>query len=139
MANLMAWIRGLTKGADEAALLESGVKEMTTEADLDEALAKSKDGAVYIFKHSTTCPISAAAHREVLKYVEEANENTAPFYYVRVIEKRKVSNAIAETLGVRHQSPQILRIDNQAVSWHASHGGITKDTIAQSATTAGGS
>lgn len=44
---------------------------------------------------------------------------------VRVIEERPVSLALAERVGVQHQSPQALLIKNGKVIWHDSHGRIT--------------
>jgi bacillithiol system protein YtxJ len=90
--------------------------------DLDRVLAGP--GPVLLFKHSTACPISAWAHREFRQWLATA-ASPPPTALVRVIEERPVSNAIAQRLGVGHQSPQaILVVDGRAV-WNASHHEIT--------------
>lgn len=49
---------------------------------------------------------------------------------VRVIEERAVSLALAERLGVRHESPQVLLIRDGRVDWHDSHHRITAPALA---------
>ena len=96
---------------------------------LEACLAESALQPVLLFKHSTTCPISAAAYRRVTDYLEEAGEDAPPCYLVKVIESRPVSNAIAEYLGVRHQSPQTILVHRGEACWDASHGTVTGDAI----------
>lgn len=45
--------------------------------------------------------------------------------FVRVIEERPVSLALAERVGVRHESPQAMLIKEGRGVWSASHRGIT--------------
>ena len=103
--------------------------ELTSVDDLKKVIAESREHAVIIFKHSTACPISARAARRVHDYVEAAPENAPPFYLVKVIESRPVSNAIASELGVEHQSPQILLLRNGKALWHTSHSNIRPEAI----------
>lgn len=42
--------------------------------------------AVFLFKHSTTCPISAAGYRAVAEYLQQAGAQTLPLYLVKVIK-----------------------------------------------------
>jgi bacillithiol system protein YtxJ len=42
-------------------------------------------------------------------------------YWVNVIEQRPLSNWIADTCGVRHQSPQLIKISGGRVEQHWSH------------------
>lgn len=74
----------------------------------------------YVYKHSTACPISAAAAEVVRGYPFDR-----PLYWVNVIEQRPLSNWVAETCGVRHQSPQLLKISGGRVEQHWSHFAIT--------------
>ena len=82
-------------------------------------LATSNEHPVIVFKHSTTCPISAAAYREFtsVEYVHA--------YLVKVIERRNVSNEIAKDLQVQHASPQVIVIQNGQATWQATHYHIT--------------
>lgn len=98
--------------------------EITTLNEWQEVLAKSQTELVLLFKHSTTCPISAAAFREFTAF-----ESSAPSYLVKVIESRQVSNEIAEDVQVVHQSPQILLLKNGQAVWTESHYSITQTAI----------
>ncbi len=99
--------------------------------DLNACLAASEQGPVFIFKHSTACPISGGAHQRVTSFISKSGEETLPpFYMVKVIEARPVSNAIAEALGVRHQSPQLLLVKDRKALWNASHHGVHGEAIA---------
>ncbi len=99
--------------------------------DLERALSSSEDKPVFIFKHSTTCPISASAHGRVISYLDEEGRDAPPFFLVKVIESRPVSNEIASRSGVVHQSPQLILIDSGKAVWDASHGAIQADAIRQ--------
>ncbi|GER67350.1 hypothetical protein BpJC4_18210 [Weizmannia acidilactici] len=48
-----------------------------------------------------------------------------------VIEDRPVSNHIAETFGIRHESPQIFLLENGEVRWNEDHAKITREAIQQ--------
>jgi bacillithiol system protein YtxJ len=58
-----------------------------------------------LYKHSTTCGISATAAREV-----RAMETDLPIYWINVREQRDLSNWVAETYDVTHESPQLILI-----------------------------
>ncbi|MDB4948829.1 MAG: hypothetical protein JWM27_1478 [Gemmatimonadetes bacterium] len=59
-----------------------------------------------VFKHNTTCPISARAHRE-MERLEAGRPGTAVFR-VDVLAHRDVSDYVAERAGIEHQSPQVI-------------------------------
>ncbi|MCP5050956.1 MAG: bacillithiol system redox-active protein YtxJ [bacterium] len=85
------------------------------------------------FKHSTRCPISAGAKVEMDGFLEN-NRSGGEFNYdyelVDVISNRPRSSEVAEQLGVRHESPQlIIADDNNNVLWSASHYSITEESI----------
>ncbi|MGE6487127.1 bacillithiol system redox-active protein YtxJ [Paenisporosarcina sp. NPDC076898] len=100
--------------------------EITTLPEWENVLQKSKEKPVLLFKHSTTCPVSAAAYREFTSL-----ESDVDAYLVKVIESRPVSNEIESNLGVQHQSPQIFIVSNEEPIWHASHWNITETKIGQ--------
>jgi bacillithiol system protein YtxJ len=104
----------------------SSYTEITTLPEWENVLQKSKDKPVLVFKHSTPCPVSAAAYREFTSF--ESNFDT---YLVKVIESRPVSNEIESNLGVQHKSPQIILISNEQPVWHDSHWNITEKKIGQ--------
>ena len=86
-------------------------------------LASSNEHPIVVLKHSTTCPISAAAYHE---YTSEALQNA---YLVKVIEQRDVSNEIAKDLQVQHASPQAIVIQNGQATWQATHHHITANAL----------
>jgi bacillithiol system protein YtxJ len=64
---------------------------------------KSLPAECLVFKHSTACGVSARASREI-----EALTTTLPIYWVNVREQRDLSNWIADTYKVTHESPQLI-------------------------------
>jgi bacillithiol system protein YtxJ len=77
----------------------------------------------FVLKNSTTCPISQSAYEE---YESFANDKTdLAFYYLNVQDARELSNMLADHLQVKHESPQVLVIQDGKVVWHDSHWEIT--------------
>ncbi|GAE36527.1 bacillithiol system redox-active protein YtxJ [Halalkalibacter akibai] len=87
----------------------------------------TQNKTVILLKHSTTCPVSAAAYDEFQDFQEE--HSNLEFALVKVIEHRPVSNAIAEQLGVKHESPQCFIIKDKQVIWVDSHWKITAKNL----------
>lgn len=107
----------------------AGTKQILTQGDLDAVLAEAGQRPVLIFKHSTTCPISAAAHREWQAFLATPEAEQVDHAWVRVIEERPLSLALAQRVGVAHESPQALLIKGGRALWHASHWGITQSAL----------
>ena len=102
--------------------------QLTNEAQLQEIKQMSYNTPVVLFKHSTTCSISAMAKSRLDRAT--AIENV-PFYYIDLLRFRPLSNAIAELFGVRHESPQILLIKNGECIYDDSHNGINMEDIGE--------
>ena len=102
--------------------------ELLTNEDLEQALESSTQKPVFLFKQSTTCPVSAAAFSEYNTFLESKEEDVDT-YFVKVRETREVSNQIAEETGVQHKSPQVLFIKDREVLWNTSHAEITVDSL----------
>ncbi|WNC13278.1 bacillithiol system redox-active protein YtxJ [Brevibacillus brevis] len=100
-------------------------KQLHSTEELDQFVAEG--GKRLLFKHSTTCPISAAAYGEFQAFLQEQEVPSAVIF---VIEDRPVSNAVAERFAIKHESPQIFLLEEGQVKWHTSHWKITKDAIA---------
>ena len=107
------------------------MKEITTIEEWEACLSASQTKPLFIFKHSTRCPISAGAHDAVTRYIAKAVAEGPEFIMVKVIESRPVSSAIAEGLGIEHKSPQLILISNGQAVWSASHYGINAESIAE--------
>ena len=93
---------------------------------LEELFARSGDSPVVLFKHSTTCPISARAYRQMSRLDRSV---AAEVGLVVVQQAREVSNRLAERTGVRHESPQVIVLRGGAPVWSASHYDITTDSV----------
>lgn len=103
--------------------------EITNEIQLTMVLAESATHPVLLFKHSTQCPISARAAARLSAYDEERRDESPRIYWLKVIESRPVSNAAEARLGVKHESPQIILLDDAKAVWNTSHDEITAEAI----------
>ena len=95
-------------------------KNLTDHDQLDVIDSTSFDYPVIIFKHSTTCGISASAKFR-LERDWSMIERQLEFYYLDLLKFRGISNVIAERYEVRHESPQILVIKEGRILHHSSH------------------
>jgi bacillithiol system protein YtxJ len=101
---------------------------VTDAGELDELLARSHDAPVILFKHSTTCPISARAHRQMS---ELSNDVAGRISLVIVQRARELSRRVAEQTGIQHESPQTIILRNGQAVWSASHFDITAEAVTQ--------
>lgn len=93
---------------------------LRTEADLDAAFSAEH---FLLFKHSPTCPISAAAFREYELWAGAHPDS--PTGWIEVVAERPLARAVAERAGIRHESPQAILLERGRARWNASHGAIT--------------
>lgn len=100
--------------------------------DLDHAIHESLDKPVFLFKHSTRCPVSFKAQSQYMKFIEDNNENDEIiFTHLDLIKYRNISDEIAKRFDVDHQSPQAILIKNEKAVWHASHYDINQDSLTE--------
>jgi bacillithiol system protein YtxJ len=105
--------------------------EIKSLEEWNKLFSDTNEQPLLVFKHSTTCPISAEGLQQFEDFLEE-NQNAGFLpVLVKVIELRNVSMQIAEDIGVKHESPQAILIKNKGVLWNASHWNITKKTLEQ--------
>jgi bacillithiol system protein YtxJ len=97
---------------------------VTSPGDLEALWNASASEPIILFKHSQTCGVSLMA-RELL---HEA-ALPAPVHEIVVQRSRALSDAVAATLGVRHESPQVLVVAGGRAVWHSSHSGVTPDRV----------
>ena len=83
---------------------------------------------VLLFKHSPICPVSDQAHAEWQAF-REAHPDLETLF-VDVIADRPVARGLADACGVVHASPQAILFDQGRPVWDASHGAITRDSLA---------
>ena len=102
---------------------------LTNQNQIQDIIEESKQKPVVIFKHSTSCSISATAKGRLERQWESAGlENVKP-YYLDLLAYRPVSNQVAEIFEIDHQSPQLLLIKNGECQYDASHLGINLESI----------
>ena len=81
-----------------------------------------------LFKHSTTCPISAAAFAEYERWASaHPGEATG---WIEVLAERPLARAASERTGIRHESPQAILLEGGRPKWNASHQRITSASLA---------
>ena len=85
---------------------------------------------VLIFKHSTRCATSSVALDRMERNWKVSDEQI-PSYYLDLLRHRDISNGIAATYDVVHESPQVLVIKNGECIYSASHNSISSITIVE--------
>ena len=99
-------------------------KRIESLEQLEQAIKSSNDRPIAIFKHSTSCPRSAFAKLRLVQAAEEMNKHMS-VYYLDLLRYRAISNAVAQILGIVHQSPQLIVLSKEKVCYHASHESIS--------------
>ena len=107
-----------------------GWKRLESLEDLDGVIARSHERPVAIFKHSTTCGISAMVKDQLFGGWDLPIEDVE-MYYLDLLAKRPISNEVAARLGVVHQSPQIILIKDGKAIFNKSHHAISVQGVKQ--------
>lgn len=95
--------------------------DMLTSIDqLDTIDELSKEKTVVLFKHSTTCGISAGAKTRLESEWPDLSGDVQ-FYYLDLLSYRSISNEIANRYSVRHESPQIIVLKDGKAIHDTSH------------------
>lgn len=100
-------------------------KELTDLEEWSNILEESSDKPVLVFKHSTTCPVSAKAYHAFEAYLNDGPNENVNYVLVKVQKSRPVSNQIASDLGIKHESPQTILVRNKEAVWNTDHSKIT--------------
>ena len=103
------------------------VRDCETRKDFDQLLENSHKQPVFLFKHSTRCPISRAAWSAYQQFGHGGPD--AELWRVLVVENAGLSREIAREIEVRHESPQAILFHNGQVLWHESHWAIKEDAL----------
>lgn len=95
---------------------------------LEAAIDESRERPVLLFKHSRTCGISAEALDELRSHLERGPA-AAAYKVITVQSHRRISDEVADRLGVRHETPQAILLRDGRPVWKASHFRITADEL----------
>lgn len=86
----------------------------------------ARRGRSIIYKHSPTCSLCGWSN---YKLGQLAEQDGLTFELVDVFANRALSQDIEARFGVRHESPQVLIIEDGEVVWHASHRGVAPERV----------
>ncbi len=106
--------------------------ELDSDATFAAAAERSMQEPVVLYKHSATCGTSYRARREIQRLTEPGDP---PVYEVVVQQARALSGKIAQDLGVRHASPQVIVLHRGRPVFDASHGRVTAQAVRQAVQT----
>ena len=102
---------------------------LDTVEQVDAIIELSYSKQVVIFKHSTSCGISKMVLKGFQRDIDSMDVDATNFYFLDLIAFRSVSNYIADKLEVRHESPQMIIIQNGKAVHDASHNTINAASI----------
>lgn len=97
---------------------------LTDYSQIQKALDQSEP--FLVFKHSTRCSISSMA---LSRFERIFCLEAVKAFYLDLIVYRSISNQLAEEFSVKHQSPQLLFIQNGSCTYNASHNSIDLSRI----------
>jgi bacillithiol system protein YtxJ len=103
------------------------MKDLASLEELDAALVPAP-GPVVIYKHSTQCGICDTAIEEVRSF-EEKHRASATVFYLDLLAHRDVSHAVAQKLGIRHESPQAIVLKDGKPVAVLNHRAIRADAL----------
>jgi bacillithiol system protein YtxJ len=98
---------------------------------VDAAIAESRERPVLLFKHSRYCGVSCEALEELQSHIDARADGAVAYKMITVQTHRPVSGAIAQRLGLRHETPQAILLRDGKVVWNASHFRITATQLDQ--------
>ena len=91
---------------------------------LDNLISDSMKKTVLVFKHSTACPISARAYREMEKLGGQVN-------LLEIQAVPDLSREVESLTGVRHESPQVILLRDGKAVWNAPHFDVNATSVSQ--------
>ena len=107
--------------------------DFNEEAQLNELIDRSSDEYICIFKHSARCNISAMV-KSRLESSSDEKIQSQPIFLINVLKNRVISDQVASTFNLVHESPQLLVVKNRELIHHSAHTGITVEGLKQALT-----
>jgi len=104
---------------------------LNSERQIEEIKNESKSQPVLIFKHSTRCAVSSMALTRLERNWNAEKLTPLKTYYLDLLSYRNISQRIAESFGVEHESPQVLILKEGNPIFVRSHLAISFDEIKQ--------
>jgi len=107
----------------------SAFQSLETDDQFSQLLEDSLHRPQIIFKHSTRCSISSMALARFNGKMHLFDDN-ASLWLLDLIQFREISDRIAETCLVKHESPQLLVLSAGKSVYHCNHLDIRPENIA---------
>lgn len=101
-----------------------------TKENLEELFRQSHERPQIILKHSARCGISYMA-KNSLDSISDETKAKADFSIIDVVGSRNISAYLTEKSGIRHESPQLMVVNDGAVSWHGSHYKVNANNLTE--------
>lgn len=100
-------------------------KTLTSLDQLNQVISENQTSGtpVAIFKHSTRCSTSSMIKSRLERSWEFSD--SFPLFLLDLLSHRDISNEIERSLGIRHESPQLIVLQNSEVVYHDSHSAIS--------------
>jgi bacillithiol system protein YtxJ len=105
-----------------------GFRQLESAEQISQLLEDSLHRPQIIFKHSTRCSISSMALARFAGNTDQISV-TGTLWYLDLIRFRNLSNQIADTFQIQHESPQVLVVVAGNCIYHSSHLDIRPDEI----------
>ncbi|MEM9830679.1 MAG: bacillithiol system redox-active protein YtxJ [Bacteroidota bacterium] len=106
-------------------------KSLTTLEQIQQIKEESAQHPVVIYKHSTRCGISSMVLNRLERAWNHSELNSTTVYFLDLIRHRDISQAVASTFEVHHESPQVLLINQGECVYDASHMMVSYPNIKQ--------
>lgn len=90
-------------------------------AQLENLKQESDEQFVLIFKHSRSCSTSRMSLDRLQRNWNPDEMQGVKSYFLDLLSYREISNTIATTFGVQHESPQVIVIKNGKPIFNCSH------------------
>jgi thioredoxin 1 len=113
-----------TKEGIMAEPMETTFVDVEDEAGIERLFDRSREAPIVVFKHDPWCSISLVAQRKLRALGREVPT-------IDVADSRSLSLGLADRVGVKHESPQVLILRHGRAVWSASHGAITAAAVDQ--------
>lgn len=93
-----------------------------------ELLKRSEKQPQVIYKHSGRCSVSYLSKQDLEENMDTL-ANLVDLHLIDVVRQKELSLHVAEALGVRHESPQLILIEDGRVSWSGSHWDVKAEKV----------
>ena len=100
------------------------METLTTQEALNDLVERSNSEPVILYKHSVVCPVSARAQEQVVEL-----KHDIPTYAVVVQYARDISEQVAETFDIKHETPQVIIVKEGKPVADFSHANITTKAV----------